>query len=86
MPEAVQSYFQFCLILSTILFQAWQNGIMFSIVDSFIYGHNVFSILVLGVLPAWVLLHLNITVTSSGEAVQEPGVFQVPSIWRQKQE
>ena len=59
---------------------------MFSIVDSFIYGHAVFSILVLGVLPAWVLLHLNITVTSSGEAVQESGVFQVPSIWRQKQE
>ena len=58
---------------------------MFCIVDSFIYGHAVFSILVLGVLPAWVLLHLNITVTSSGEA-QESGVFQVPSIWRQKQE
>ena len=57
---------------------------MFSIVDSFIYGHAVFSILVLGVLPAWVLLHLNITVTSSDP--QEQGGFQVPGIWRQKQE
>ena len=58
---------------------------MFSIVDSYIYGHAVFSILVLGVLPAWVLLHLNITVTSSGDPVQAQA-FQVPSVWRQKQE
>jgi len=65
--------------------QAWQNGIMFSIVDSYIYGHAVFSILVLGALPAWVLLHLNITVTSSGDH-QGPQGFQVPSIWRQKLE
>ena len=66
-------------------FQAWQNGIMFSIVDSYIYGHAVFSILVLGALPAWVLLHLNITVTNTGDPQGAQG-FQVPSIWRQKLE
>ena len=65
--------------------QAWQNGVMFCIVDSYIYGHAVYSILVVAVLPAWVLLHLNITVTSAGD--QETGAsFQVPSVWRKKKE
>ena len=41
--------------------QAWQNGVMFSIVDSYIYGNNIFTILSIWILPSWIMFHLNIT-------------------------
>ena len=40
--------------------QAWQNGLMFSVVDSYIYGNLVYTILTVWILPSWILFHLNI--------------------------
>ena len=41
--------------------QAWQNGVMFSIVDSYIYGNMFYTILTVWILPSWLLFYLNIT-------------------------
>ena len=41
--------------------QAWQNGVMFSIVDSYIYGNKLYTILTVWILPNWLLFYLNIT-------------------------
>ena len=50
--------------LATLLYrsaQAWQNGVMFSIVDSYIYGNKLYTILTVWILPNWLLFYLNIT-------------------------
>ena len=62
--------------------QAWQNGVMFSIVDSYIYGNHVYTILSLWILPSWILFHLNIA--SSSSQPSSPTMFSVPSQWSKK--
>ena len=69
--------------LTTWLLQAWQNGVMFSIVDSYIYGNKVYTILTLWVLPSWLLLHLNI---ATGPITDTEEAFLVPSQWTKKQQ
>ena len=49
--------------------QAWQNGVMFSIVDSYIYGNMLYTILTVWILPSWLLFYLNIT-TNPQDTVQ----------------
>ena len=49
--------------------QAWQNGVVFSIVDSYIYGNMLYTILTVWILPNWLLLYLNIT-TNPVETVE----------------
>ena len=54
--------YKYCVInIVNIMCQAWQNGIMFSIVDSYIYGNMIYTILSVWVLPSWIMFHLNIT-------------------------
>ena len=69
--------------LITWLLQAWQNGVMFSIVDSYIYGNKVYTILTLWLLPSWLLLHLNI---AAGPGTHTEEAFLVPSQWTKKQQ
>ena len=69
--------------LITWLLQAWQNGVMFSIVDSYIYGNKVYTILTLWVLPSWLLLHLNI---ATGPTADTEEAFLVPSQWTKKKQ
>ena len=42
---------------------------MFSIVDSYIYGNMLYTILTIWILPNWLLLYLNIT-TNPVETVE----------------
>ena len=46
-------------------YQAWQNGVMFSIVDSYIYGNMIYTILSVWILPSWILFHLNISTNTN---------------------
>ena len=48
--------------------QAWQNGVMFSIVDSYIYGNMLYTILTVWILPIWLLFYLNITTNPTDAA------------------
>jgi len=56
--------------------QAWQNGVIFSIVDSYIYGNVVYSILTVWVLPSWLLFHLNV----ASRRIKSKSVAAPPSL------
>ena len=56
--------------------KAWQNGVIFSIVDSYIYGNVVYSILTVWVLPSWLLFHLNV----ASRRIKSKSVAAPPSL------
>jgi len=48
--------------------QAWQSAVMFSVVDSYIYGNVLYSMATMCLLPIWIVLYLIIFTESDTEA------------------
>jgi len=57
--------------------EAWQRGLMFSIVDSYIYGNVLYDLGTVGLMPTWIILYLLCFATDNGEEEEVEGETEI---------